>query len=179
MYRHARSLLAFAVTTGVLISTLKLVNWLPAYFQPGAVRRYASIAAAQSSLAIPKIYVPAYFPKTLEWPPSRVLAQGKPFVAVVMEFRRVDSPEIALVITQTTSLRLRQRPKIHLQEVRNISSVNLKGRESDVEDGFCDDGQPCSKITFREGDFWIKIQMRSPAEELMVLAASLLSSPAQ
>jgi hypothetical protein len=177
--RHAKSLLTFLTFTGVLIVALKLIDWLPGAFQPGAVRRYASIAEARAILGIPKIYVPAYFPKTLEWPPSRVLAQKKPFAAVIMEFRRVNSREVALVVTQTSSRRLRQRPEIQLQHIQQTSSVSLKGRESVVERGFCDDGEPCSEITFTEGDLWISIQMRSSAEELLVLAGSMLSGLAQ
>jgi len=175
--RHATSLLTFLTFTGVLIVALKLLDWLPGAFHPGAVRRYASIDEAKSILGIPKIYVPAYFPKTLEWPPSQVLAQKKPFAAVIMEFRRVDSREVALVVTETASRRLRQRPAIHLQRIQQTSSVNLKGRESIVERGFCDDGEPCSEIMFMEGDLWINIQMRSSAEELLVLAGSMLSGP--
>jgi hypothetical protein len=179
MRRHAISLPTFLFFIVVLIVALKLIDWLPGAFQPGTVRRYASIAEAQATLGIAKIYVPAYFPKTLVWPPSRVLAQSKPFAAVVMEFHRVDSQEVALVITQTSSRRLQQRPQIRLKRVRQASSVNLKGRESVVESGFCDDGEPCSKITFMEGDLWIDIQMRSSSEELLVLAGSLLSGRAQ
>jgi hypothetical protein len=179
MHRHAPSLATFLLFIGVLIFALKVIDWLPAAFQPGVVRRYASLAEAQSTLGIPKIYVPTYFPKTLQWPPSLVLAQTKPFTAVVMEFHRVDSRVIALVITQTASQRLRQRPKIHFKRIRQTSSVNLKGRESVVERGFCDDGESCSQITFMEEDLWISIQMRSSAEELLVLAGSMLSGRAQ
>jgi len=178
MYRHVTSLATFLLFIGAFIVALKVIDWLPDAFQPGVVRRYGSIAEAQSMLGIPKIYVPSYFPKTLQWPPSRVLAQTRPFTAVVMEFRRVDSRVTALVITQTASQRLRQRPKIHLKATLQTSSVDLKGRESVVERGFCDDGESCSQITFVEGDLWISIQMRSSVEELLVLAGSMLSDRA-
>ena len=176
MRRHATSLLTFLTFTGVLIVALKLIDLLPSAIQPEAVRRYASIAEAKSILGIPRIYLPAYFPKTLEWPPSRVLAQKKPFVAVIMEFRSVASRKVALVVTQTSSRRLRQRSAIHLQRIQQTSSVRLKGRESVVESGFCDDGERCSAITFMDGGLWINVQMRSSAEELLVLAGSMLSA---
>jgi len=179
MHRHVASLASFLLFTGVLIVAMRVIDWLPDFLQPGVVRRFSSIAEAQSTLGIAKIYVPTYFPKTLQWPPTLVLAQTKPFTAVVMGFHRVDSRVIALVITQTTSLRLQQRPEIHLKAVLRTASVDLKGRAAVVESGLCDGGEACSSIVFAEDDSWIKIQMRSPAEELLVLAASILSSRAQ
>jgi hypothetical protein len=176
MRRHAASLLVFLLFTGALVLALELLDRLPGTIQPGTVRRYPSIAAAQTDLGIRKIYVPAYFPKTLAWPPSRVLAQSKPFQAVVLEFRRVDSTEVALVITQTSSRRLQQERTIHLNRIQQTSSVNLKGRESVVESGFCDDGEPCSQITFVEGELWMQVQMRSSPAELLLLAGSMLSN---
>jgi len=178
MRRHASSLAIFLVFTGVLIVALRVLGWLPDFLQPGVVRRFTSIAEAQSTLGIPKIYVPTYFPKTLQWPPSLVLAQTKPFTAVVMGFHRVDSRVVALVITQTASLRLQQRPEIRLKAVQRTASVDLKGRAAVIESGLCDGDEACSSIVFAEDDSWIKIQMRAPAEELLVLAASILSSRA-
>jgi hypothetical protein len=174
MRRHAVSLLVFLLFTGALVLALELLDRLPGMFQPGAVRGYASIAEAQSDLGIRKIYVPAYFPKTLTWPPSRILAQSKPFAAVVLEFRRVDSTDVALVITQTSSRRLQQEPAIHLTRIQQTTSVNLKGREALVESGSCDDGEPCSQISFMEGDLWMTVQMRSSPAELLLLAGSMV-----
>lgn len=174
MRRQAVSLLVFLLFTGALVFALGLLDRLPSMFQPGGVRRYASIAQAQSDLGIRRIYVPAYFPKTLTWPPSRILAQSKPFEAVVLEFRRVDSTEVGLVITQTSSRRLPQEPAIHLKRIRQTTSVNLKGRQSLVESGSCDDGERCSQITFVEGDLWMTVQMRSSPAELLLLAGSMV-----
>jgi hypothetical protein len=179
MRRHATSLLIFLLSIGTLAIALKLLDWLPGMFQSGAVRRYPSIAEAQADLGIRKIYVPAYFPKTLTWPPSRILAQRQPFEAVVLEFRRVDSKEVALVITQTSSRRLQREPAIHLERIQQTSSVNLKGRESVVESGFCDNGEPCSQITFAEGDLWLTVQMRSSPAELLELAGSMVNPGTQ
>ena len=132
MRRHAVPLLTFLLLTAVLIVVLKLIDRLPGVIEPGGVRRYASLAEAQSKLGIRKVYVPAYFPKTLEWPPSRVLAQSRPFEAVVVEFRRVDSTKVGLVITQASSPRLKPEPTIHLKRIRQTSSVDLKGRQAVV-----------------------------------------------
>jgi hypothetical protein len=174
MRRHAVSLFVFLFFTGALVLALKFLNRLPGMFQPGAVRRYPTIAAAQSELGIRKIYVPAYFPTTLTWPPSRILAQSKPFEAVVLEFRRVDSTEVALVITQTSSPRLPPEPTLHLRRIQETASVDLKGRKAVVESGFCDDGDPCSQITFVDSELWMTVQMRSSVAELMLLAGSMV-----
>jgi hypothetical protein len=69
---------------------------------------------------------------------------------------------------------LRQRPRIHLERIEKTSLVDLKGREAIVESGSCDSGEPCSRVTFAEGGLWLKVEMRSLPEELLVLARSMV-----
>ncbi len=92
---------SFALMIGLVIIALKVVNWLPLAMQKETIRQYASVEEVRAALGMKEIYVPSYFPQQITWPPATILAQGRPFSAIVMEFTRADKRNIALVISQS------------------------------------------------------------------------------
>lgn len=174
MKKRFLSVLYFVVTVAVLLGALKVMNWLPTALDQGMMRPYPGIEEAKAKLGIREIYVPSYFPETIRWPPSELLAQQTPFEAVVMKFVRSGTGDAGLVITQARSADFDYDAGIGLAEVNERVPFALKGREAVLEAGTCEDGSPCSRLSWREGDLRIKIVMKTQPPELIRLAESML-----
>lgn len=174
MRKGITGFLSFAVTVAVVLAVLKVTNWLPTAIDKGTMRRYPSVEAAAAGTGIREIYVPSYFPETLGWPPSEILAQKKPFVAVVMEFELVDEGRTALVISQAEKREFSPDEKIRLVEINEKIPYDLAGREALLEVGRCKDRTLCSRITWDEDDRRVVIVMKSAPFELIKIAESML-----
>ena len=166
--------LSFAVTVAVLVGMLKVLTWLNADSDQSTIRKYPSIEAVGAKLGIRDIYVPSYFPATLGWPPAEILAQSKPFEAVVMEFKRPEDGETALIISQSARPEFAPDMKIRFTEVTEKIPYALKGREALLEAGTCNDRSPCSRISWDEDGTRIRLAMQSPPLELIRIAESML-----
>ena len=103
MNKKFRSLCYLLMTVVILVLCLKFLNYLPMAVQTDTIRRYQSIEEVRSKLNIRDIYIPSYFPQGLVWPPSEILAQEKPFAAVIMEFNSAEKEDIVLIISQSAS----------------------------------------------------------------------------
>jgi len=174
MREHMTHLMVFGLAVVILLGVLKFFNWLPGALQEGALRRYASIEEVRSIQKDRKIHVPAYFPQSFKWPPSTILAQNRPFSAVVMEFDRLSSGEVGLIILQAESEDFLGQHKIRVLDIQSRSSCTLKGRDAMVESGLCGRDEVCSKITFKEDGSWIGILMEAPEYEAIILAESMV-----
>ncbi len=173
--KTVRGLLWFIVMAGALIALLAIANRLPSPAQKDFARRYDSIEEAKRSLGFENILVPTYFPQGISWPPSLIVAQKKPFSAVVMEFRAEDAEATALIVIQS-SLRDRgtQLQRIRLSELKEEIPYMLKGRNAVLQVGICDVKLPCSRITWYEGDLRHTILLMSSPFELIKIAESMI-----
>jgi hypothetical protein len=120
---------------------LKVINWLPRAMQQDAVRRYKSVEEVRSALNMKDIYVPSYFPQQISWPPSSILAQSKPFTAIVMEFTRADKRNTALVISQSEGRALNVENPIEIRWSRKRCSTD-KRQDSVLTVGLCVNDDP-------------------------------------
>lgn len=166
--------LVFAAVVALLVAGLKLFNWLPTAVQKDSMRRYGSIEEVKTALGIRDLYVPSYFPESLTWPPSEIMAQGRPFAAVVMEFNRLEEGDIGLIISQAASSSFDATRKIKVSEVMETVAYDLKGRKAVLEVGTCEAGGTCSRISWDEGPYTIRVAMKSPPFELIKMAQSML-----
>ncbi len=164
----------FAAAVGILAGGLKLVNWIPLVAQKNLLRNYSDIEAAKAELGIREIIVPSYFPQSLSWPPSAVLAQNKPYPAVVMEFRQMGTKDTVLVISEALSDEFRADDKIRITQVKERIDRPLKGRESVLEAGFCSKGETCSRVSWKEGPLRIEVMAKSSPVEMLKVAESML-----
>lgn len=174
MKKRVFGLLYFAVTIAILIGVLKAANWLPTVFQEGMIRKYSSIEEVKSRLRLRDIYIPSYFPQKFNWPPSRILAQSKPFIAVAMEFRNIETGESALIISQAADRDFAPDKKIVISQIKERMNYSLNGRPSILEVGFCKNDIPCSRISWEEGGQWVRVEMKSPPFELIRIAESMI-----
>ncbi len=174
MRRKLVGFISFAATIAVLVGVLKILNWLPTTVEEGLVRRYESVEEVKARLNVKNVYVPSYFPQRFAWPPSEILAQSKPFFAIVMEFEDVESGDVALVISQSASQGFRWDRKIRIVQVRERVNYQLKGRDALLEVGVCEKDLTCSRISWEEGMYRLEIVMKSGPFELLKIANSMI-----
>ncbi len=174
MRKKLISFISFAVTIAVLIVVLKIINWLPIMVEKGIMRKYSSVEEVRLKLDIRDIYVPSYFPQRFTWPPSEILAQSKPFIAIVMEFRDIEKGDIALIISQAASPDFVPQKKIKILQIREKVNYNLKGRDAILEVGECKNDEPCSQILWDEGKYRMYIVMKSTPFDLIKIADSMI-----
>jgi hypothetical protein len=170
-----RGLLWMLTLVTLIILSLAAVNWLPSLREEGFARQYDSIEEAKRSLKLKDIVVPAYFPEGIRWPPSFILAQKKPYQAVVMEFKDVQTKETALIVIQS-SLRGSdaQLQRIRLSNVKEETQYRLKDRNVLLQVGTCDNGMQCSKMTWQDSDLFYTVILMSSPFELIRIAESMI-----
>ena len=164
----------FLLAIASVLFVLATLNWLPTALQKDTLRRYGSIEEVRAKLNMRNLPVPSYFPQSVAWPPAQVLAQAKPYPAVLMVFNRAGAREPALVVSQAASDSFSGGAFITLAEVRQRVPYQLKERAAVLEVGVCDNGEPCSRLAWTEGDFKTTLVMKSPPFELIKIAESML-----
>ena len=170
----ALSALLFFAIVGVLLLLIKVSNWLPFALQKESLRSYGSIEAVQAELRIPHIYVPAYFPQTVSWPPEHLFAQAKPFPGVLMTFTRAQAPRELLVITQSQSESFSRLVPCPLARTTAEVQYDFHGRKAFLEVGYCSAEEPCSRISWQENGSYISVFMRAAPFDLISIAESML-----
>lgn len=161
--------------TTVVVMLLAIGNWLPSLMEQDFPKSYDNIEEAGRFLGPDSILIPAYFPEGITWPPSLILAQKKPFKAIVMEFRKAQSMETVLVVIQSSSPHgYKQLQRITLSEIREETEYGLKGRTALLKTGDCDNGKLCSSMTWQDRDMYCTVLLMSPPFELIRIAESMV-----
>lgn len=166
--------LSFIAVVVAVVVMLKVLDWIPGALEPGLMKKYPSVEAAQSSLGIRKIIVPTYFPQTLGWPPAEVLAQSEPFPAVIMTFNQAGSGDPLLVMSEAASPRFEPDVTIRFARIDETVPLDLAGRQATLEAGLCTDHRACSRIRWNEDGMCISLTMKAPSPDLLRIARSML-----
>lgn len=166
-------LIVFAAVLLALVAALKVANWLPTAVQKGALQSYGDIEEMKRALNFKEVRVPSYFPESVSWPPSAILAQGRPFKAVLLEFSRAGDEGPVLVITQSASAGFPPSPPIRLSEVSERIDYDLRETTALLEVGLCPDGARCSRISWQEGGYRFSVAMRAAPFDLVRIAHSM------
>jgi len=174
MSKRIRGFFYFLIAISILVAILKFMNYLPMLIQPDTMRRYRSIEEVKSALNIKDIHVPSYFPQGLMWPPSGILAQNKPFTAMILEFNNTERKDIALIISQSASETFSPDEKIKMQRIKEKVVYPLKGRDMILEAGVCASEEPCSRVKWTEGRYTITVTAKSEPPALMKIAESMI-----
>ena len=173
MLKKSMKYLYFAVVVVIVIAGLKFLSWVPGVFQRDTIRKYSSISSVSDRLGLKEIYTPSYFPQSIKWPPSEIIAQKKPFVAVLMGFENKDNGEKILVIHQSSSDKFIPEEGIGFYDIKERAELDLHGKMAKMEAGSCRDGDACSSISWHEGEYNIKVLMKSRPLELLKIAESM------
>jgi len=168
-----RAWLPFAGAVMLLTVSLMLLNRLPRSMGNDATRTFASIEEARRELGIRNVPVAAYFPQSIAWPPARILAQSRPFPAVLMEFHRAGSKDVALVIVQAKDESFARNSSFEMLRVTEQVPHTIKGRDAVLTVGACKNEQPCSSISWNDGDSRVTVEMKSTPFELIKIAEGI------
>jgi hypothetical protein len=165
---------SFLVTVAVVILLLKLLNWLPSVLQDEGIKKYSSVEEVRTALKIPRVYIPAYFPEYIKWPPAEIFAQRRPFPLVMMHFTHRDSRSFALSLFQVDS-RAGFEPayKSDVLYVRKESQVSINGRAGNLVIAVCSGRERCNRITWEEGIYSITLVADDTPEQLIKMAESI------
>ena len=165
---------SFLVTIAAVLLVLKLLNWLPSALENEGLRKYGSVDDVRTALKIPRVYIPAYFPEYIQWPPAEVFAQRKPFPMIMMHFTHRDSKSFALSLFQVDS-RARFEPpyKSDILYVRKESPVNIKGRPGTLVIAVCTGRDRCNRVSWEEGMYRITLIADDTPEQLIKMAESI------
>lgn len=164
----------FFIALAVLVGGLSLLNMIPVALDDGVLRRYTDIEEVRERLKIPVVYTPAYFPQCFRWPPADLIAQTRPYTSVVMALAKCGQKDISLVLAQTA---LPHDPPVELISFPKPSErieYALKGRRALLEIGVCGSGERCSRITWDEAEYRIRVVMRAGPADLLKIAESLM-----
>ncbi len=158
-----------------VVALLATVDWLPSLMKNDFARQYRSIEDVKRSLGLDNMLVPAYFPEGISWPPSLILAQNKPYKAVVMEFKKAGTTETVLIVIES-SLRGSdaQLQRIKLSEVKEDTPYQLKGRTALLQVGTCDNGMSCSRMAWQDGGLHCTVLLTASPFELIKIAESMI-----
>lgn len=164
------------VMAAVLVTLLSLANRLPSLLHEGFAQRYDTVEEAARSLGLDnKVLVPTYFPEGISWPPSMILAQKKPFKAVVIEFREAKTMKTVLIVIQSSLQDSNvQLQRITMTEFREKTEYRLKGKIALLQVGTCDNGITCSRMTWQENGLHFTVFFVSSPFELIKVAESMI-----
>ena len=177
MRSKAFGFVAFAAGLVILVIALKAINWFPLIAQKDLMRRYGDFEEMRTTLGIRQVFVPSYFPEEFRWPPAGIMAQAKPYPAVIMEFGRSEegkTREVGMMIYQATRDDFSPGGTLVISRIRERATYSLKGRSAILEVGSGVKGEPCSRISWREKDVRITVLARLTPLELMKVAESML-----
>ena len=175
MRSRAYGFLYFLLTVAAVIIVLKALNWLPLVLQQDTMRRYGSVEEVRAKLSIKDLYVPSYFPQSITWPPTEILAQTKPYPAVLMVFNQAGKRDVALVISQAAAGTFSGNEFIKFAQITETVPYHVKSGEALLEVGTCKNGEPCSRLSWTEGSYRMTVVMKSPPFELIKIAESMES----
>ncbi len=126
------------------------------------------------NLKIPRVYVPAYFPEYITWPPAEIFAQRRPFVLVMMHFTHRDSKSFALSFFQVDSRAVFEPPyKSDVLYVRKESPVMINGRPGTLVIAVCSGRERCNRVSWEEGIYRITLIADDTPEQLIRMAESI------
>ena len=175
MKKTLRGLLVMLLLAGLAVALLAAANRLPFLMQKGFARQYDSLEDAKQALGLDNVLVPAYFPEGITWPPSLILAQKKPYTAVVMEFKKAEATETALIVIQSSSDGGDgQLQRIKLSQLKEETRYRLKGKMVLLQVGTCGSDLPCSRMTWQDGGLHRTVLLMSSPFELIRIAESMI-----
>jgi hypothetical protein len=140
---------------------------------PHGVRVYASAAEAERALDA-RIWLPAFYPDTLQWPPARIVAWPGPPAMVALHVNARGSRREILVLVQSIGTPATP-PDVLLPaaEVLTTADVVVGGRPAVVTRAVAPDGEVVHDVRWDHGDRRIVMRYRGPVEDLLLIAESL------
>jgi hypothetical protein len=154
---------------------LKAVDRLPTLLSgmPHGARVYASVEEAERAMGA-RVWLPAYYPDSLAWPPARVDTWPGPPAMVALHVNARGSSQERLVLVQSFGSPASPPPELlPPAEVLTTSEVFIGGRAAVVSRAVVPGGEVVHDVRWDHGDRRIVVRYHGPVEELLLIAASL------
>ena len=174
MKRTLAGMPVFAVMIAILFGMLELANWIPSAVQEGELQRFGSIEEVVSHFGTIRVYVPAFLPHSVRWPPSLIVAQKRPYVAILSEYGKTDGEGTFLIISQTARGHGPIRDALPLAAVREKAAYPFKGRTALLEVGVCETDERCSRISWEEDGYTVLMAIRDAPVDIVRMAESMI-----
>jgi len=171
----ARALVALAAVLGAAGLSLRALDAVPRLVtgEHRGVVRYQSIDGAEQALGV-RLFVPAFFPDTLQWPPSSVRVFAGPPACAALAFDGRDGEPARLVIYQAPG------PRASIAMALMPSARALLRTEVDLSLGSATlvrvelaDGRIGNDLIWYRPDETLALRYDGPADELVRIAHSL------
>lgn len=164
---------SFGITVLIVVLTLKLFNWIPHSFLKEDIRKYKTIEEATKQLKLSRVYVPAYFPDHIQWPPREIFAQKKPFVLVMVHFAHTDTRSFALSVYQADA-KAGYEPQMDILYMKQEHPVLIKGKEALLRLAVCRGNIKCNSLSWTDQEFRITLVSDDPPEQMQRMAESMI-----
>lgn len=172
-----RAVLSLATIPVVLLgaaAVLAALDALPRLVlgQPRGTTRFASVDEAARRL--PRgMLLPAYFPETLVWPASRILARARPPEALLLSFDDRASGRPALLICQSWSSAACPDALLGPLEEFHEVDTSVDGKPARLIAGRAPDGETWEQIAFAWQGRSVTLRLRGRTLDLLRIAGSL------
>jgi|BarGraNGADG00212_1021973.scaffolds.fasta_scaffold00826_7 hypothetical protein len=166
---------SWLLLVGAFAVGLKAADRVPALMAgtPHGARIYATVAEAEHAVGA-KIWVPAYYPDTMAWPPARIdLWPGPPTSVALRILGRADGRE-RLVLVQ--SLHAPASPPDELLpavHVLTTNAVTVGRHPATLTRVLAPSGQLLHDVWWDQGPRRLTLRYSGPVEELILIATSL------
>jgi hypothetical protein len=166
---------SWLVVVAVSALAIKALDRVPGWVSgtPQGVRVYASVTEAEAALGA-RVWLPAYYPDSLAWPPSRVAARpGRPASVALRVIGRPSGRE-RLVIVESIGGTAPPPPELLAPaEVLTESQVAIGGRAAVVARVVIPGGEVVHDVRWDHDERRIVLRYHGPVEELLLIAESL------
>ena len=161
------------LSIGSLLCFLILLNVLPLYINKNLLREYKNINELKNSLKIQNLPLPSYLPDSINWPPSKILGQSTPYLAIVLVLNSNIKNEPILYVGISES-KIFKYPDI-ICSCNNSKSftTNINGHPAKLKAGFCDEIINCSEIIIDNGKYQIVLKSKMQLPILLRISESI------
>ena len=159
----------FLISVFALIAFLFLLNNINK-LKTASFKEYKSFDEVKN---ITKIYLPAYFPSTIKWPPAKIYAQKHPIKAIITEYTN-NSNKIVLEIFQVQYKKFNYKSHINIKEILEESLLNINNHKAKIYSGLCSDREYCSRIEIAIEKGQLILIGKFQIQELLKIAKSMI-----
>jgi hypothetical protein len=170
-----RVVLSWLAVVAAAALALKAADRLPALLSgtPPGVRVFPSVGDAERALRA-RIWLPAYYPDSLAWPPARVEAWAGPPTVVALRIHGRATPRERLVVVQSFDASASVPPQLLPPgEVLTTAEVVVGKRPATVVRLVVPGGEVVHDVRWVHGDRRIVLRYHGPVEDLLLIAESL------
>jgi hypothetical protein len=150
-----------------------LLNILPLYFDKSLLRGYTNINELKNSLKIKDLLLPTYLPENIKWPPSKILGQSTPYLAIILEFTSATNNDTILFISISENKNFKYPNNIILHNNSKTFTININNRPALIKAGFCQDNINCSEIIINDVKYQIVLKGKIQLPVLLKIAKSI------